>query len=160
MGPRPQCNIPSHKVIDPLVLEKKIFEVFLPYMGVAAILVMCPRFCKQIFVPPSHWGSIWNLALTGPAVLEKKIFENGGRTTDGRMDDRPWLYYKLTNDPKGSGELKSIAVFSGKTDVPHLPNQSTVANSVMKLWPWKLGQDHPTLMSYGSCLIYIGLQTW
>ena len=20
-------------------------------------------------------------------------------------DDRPWLYYKLTNEPKGSGEL-------------------------------------------------------
>ena len=24
------------------------------------------------------------------------------------MDDRPWLYYKLTNEPKGSGELKSM----------------------------------------------------
>ena len=23
------------------------------------------------------------------------------------MDDRPWLYYKLTNEPKGSGELKN-----------------------------------------------------
>ena len=22
------------------------------------------------------------------------------------MDDGPWLYYKLTNEPKGSGELK------------------------------------------------------
>ena len=29
----------------------KIFEWFLPYMGTAAILVMCPRFCNQIFVP-------------------------------------------------------------------------------------------------------------
>ena len=27
--------------------------------------------------------------------------------TDGRrMDDGPWLYYKLTDEPKGSGELK------------------------------------------------------
>ena len=26
-------------------------------------------------------------------------------TTDGRTDDGPWLYYKLTNEPKGSGEL-------------------------------------------------------
>ena len=25
---------------------------------------------------------------------------------DGQqMDDGPWLYYKLTNEPKGSGEL-------------------------------------------------------
>ena len=22
------------------------------------------------------------------------------------VDDRPWLYYKLTSEPKGSGELK------------------------------------------------------
>ena len=76
-------------------------------MGVAGILVMWPRPRKQTFVPPSHLGSIWNLALIGPAVLEKKIFENGGRMMDGqRMDNGPWLYYKLTNEPKGSGELK------------------------------------------------------
>ena len=24
---------------------------------------------------------------------------------DGRTDNRAWLYYKLTNEPKGSGEL-------------------------------------------------------
>ena len=78
------------------------FEGFLPYMGVTAILVTWPRPREQTFVPPFHRGSIWNLALTGPAVLEKKIFENGGRTDNG-----PWLYYKLTNEPKGSGELKS-----------------------------------------------------
>ena len=28
---------------------------------------------------------------------------------DGRTDDDgPWLYYKLTNEPKGSGELQTI----------------------------------------------------
>ena len=27
------------------------------------------------------------------------------KSVDGRMDDGPWLYYKLTNEPKGSGEL-------------------------------------------------------
>ena len=54
-----------------------IFEEFLPYMDVVAILVMWPRPHKQTFVPPSHWGSIWNLALVGQAVLEE-IFENGG----------------------------------------------------------------------------------
>ena len=70
-------------------------------MGMAVILVMWPRPREQTFVPPSHWGSIWNLALIGPAVLKKKIFENGGRTDDG-----PWLNYNLTNEPKGSGELK------------------------------------------------------
>ena len=64
-------------------MEKKIFEGFLPYKGVAAILVMSPRPREQLFVRPSHWGSKWNLALIGPAVLEK-IFENGGRRMDWR----------------------------------------------------------------------------
>ena len=47
-----------------------------------------------------------------PAVLEKKIFENGGRTTENgqRTDDGPCLYYKLTNEPKGSGELKMVQI--------------------------------------------------
>ena len=35
-----ECYIPSFVEIGPPVLEKKIFEWFLPYMGVAAILVM------------------------------------------------------------------------------------------------------------------------
>ena len=58
-------------------------EDFLPYMGVAATLVMWPRPRKQTFVPPSHWGSTWNFVLIGPAALEK-ISENGGRMDDGR----------------------------------------------------------------------------
>ena len=40
MGPSAQCHILSHKVIGPLVLEKKIFDGFLPYMGMVAILVI------------------------------------------------------------------------------------------------------------------------
>ena len=55
-------------------------------MGMAANLVKWPRPCEQTFIPPSHWGSTWNLTLIGPAVLEKKISENGGRT-DGRQMD-------------------------------------------------------------------------
>ena len=113
MGPSPQCYKQSHKVIGLLVLEKKIFEGILPYMGMAATLAMWPRPHKQTFVSLFHSGSIWNLALIGQAVLERKIFENGGRQTDGpRTDDGPWLYYKLTNEPKGSGELKMRHIIS------------------------------------------------
>ena len=61
--------------ISPPVLEKKIFEGFLPYMGVAAILVMLPRCREQTFVPPTQGGSTQNLAFIGQAVLEKKMFE-------------------------------------------------------------------------------------
>ena len=56
-----------------------------------------------------HWGSI--LALIGPSVLEK-IFENGGRM-DGLMDNGAWLHYKLTNELKGSGELKIFSRTKG-----------------------------------------------
>ena len=68
---------------------------FLPYMCMAAILVMRPGQFMYTFIPPSHGGSTLNLALIGQAVLEEKIFENGGRTTDGRTPAR-WVYYKLT----------------------------------------------------------------
>ena len=44
-------------------------------MGMAAILVMWPGPFEQIFVPPSHGDSIWNLASIGPVVSEKKMFK-------------------------------------------------------------------------------------
>ena len=40
MGLSPQCYIPSFVEISLPVPGKKIFEGFLPFMGVAAILVM------------------------------------------------------------------------------------------------------------------------
>ena len=33
------------------------------------------------------------------AVSEKKMFEHCERTTDGRTDAGPWVYYKLTYEP-------------------------------------------------------------
>ena len=40
MGMSPLCYIPGFLEIGNSVQEKKIFEGFLPYMGMAAILVM------------------------------------------------------------------------------------------------------------------------
>ena len=48
-----RCYTPSFKVIGLLVLEKKIFEGFFPYMDMAAILVMLLR-PRVPFAPPSH----------------------------------------------------------------------------------------------------------
>ena len=39
-------------------------------------------------------------------------------TTDPRTDDRPWLYYKLTNEPKSSGELKIHWIHVTRTSRP------------------------------------------
>ena len=47
-----QCYIPSFVEIGQKVWEKKIFEGFLPYMGMAAILVMWTWCHEQTFVPP------------------------------------------------------------------------------------------------------------
>ena len=53
--------MPSFVEIGPLVLEKKIFEGFLPYMGMAAILVMWPGFLYTYLLPLSIDAShkIW-----------------------------------------------------------------------------------------------------
>ena len=74
-------------------------------MGMAAILVMWPGPFEQTFVPPTQGGSIWNLSSIGPVISEEKMFENVDTHTHIHTDDRAYLYYKLTNEPKGSGEL-------------------------------------------------------
>ena len=51
VGLSPQCYIPSFVKIGPPVLEKKIFEGFLPYMGVAAISILSSDF--HFLVPES-----------------------------------------------------------------------------------------------------------
>ena len=66
-----------------LVPEKKIFERILPYMGMAAILVMWPGPFEQTFIPPSHGGSTWNLVSIGLAVSKEKKFENGNLSDFG-----------------------------------------------------------------------------
>ena len=61
--------------IGPPVPEKKIFEGFLPYMGVAAILVMKPASCYQIFNSLYLKAFIQNLVQNGTIVYEKIWFE-------------------------------------------------------------------------------------
>ena len=75
MGRSPRCYIPSFVKIGLPVLEKKIFEGFLPYMGMAAILVMGPASCHQIFISLYLNASIQNLVQNGPVVSEKIRFE-------------------------------------------------------------------------------------
>ena len=92
MGWSPRCYIPSFVEIGPPVSGKKIFWVFLPYMGVAAILVMWPRCHDQNFVPPyprrlnikfgfdPPSGFLWTKCLS--------IVDDDGRTdADGQTTD-------------------------------------------------------------------------
>ena len=57
------------------VPEKKIFEGFLPYMSVAAIFVMLPALCHQIFISLYLKAFIKNLVQIGKLVSEKIWFE-------------------------------------------------------------------------------------
>ena len=79
------------------------FLRFLPYMGMAAILVMWPGPFEQLFVPPTPGGYIWNLDTTGPVVSEEKSFE----IVDGRMTTEP-AYTISSPWAFGSGELKRL----------------------------------------------------
>ena len=84
MGRSPQCYIPSFVEIGLSVPEKKNFEGFLLYMGVAAILVMCPASCHQIFISFYLEAFIQNLVQNGPVVSEKIRFEFCMYTTLGQ----------------------------------------------------------------------------
>ena len=61
--------------IGPPVPERKIFEGFLPYMGVVAILVMWPASCHLIFISKYLKAFMQNLVKIGTVVSEKIQFE-------------------------------------------------------------------------------------
>ena len=52
------------------------FQRFLPYMGVAAIFVMSPASCHQIFISLYLKAFIQNLVQIGTVVSEKIQFES------------------------------------------------------------------------------------
>ena len=96
-------------------------------MGIAAIFVMWPGPFEQTFVPLSQGGSIWNLASIGTMVSEEKMFiwkywhiHTYIRTTE------TCLYFKLTYEPGGSGELKTLQKWlvccKCAQNIPHRPH--------------------------------------
>ena len=93
----------------PFGSREEDFLRFLPYMSMAAILVMWPGPFEQTFLPPPHRSSIWNLTLIGSVVSYEKMFKECGRrqtTYDGRRrrttdDGRRRLTYPISslNEP-------------------------------------------------------------
>ena len=74
MGWTPGCYILRFVEISPSVTEK-IFEGFLPYMGVVAIMVMLPASCHQLFISLYLKAFIQNLVQIFSVVSEKIQFE-------------------------------------------------------------------------------------
>ena len=75
MGWSHQYNIPSFVEIGLPVPEKKIFKGFLPYVGMAAILVMGPASCHQIFISLYLKAFIKNLVQISTVVSGKIQFD-------------------------------------------------------------------------------------
>ena len=75
MGWSPQCYIPSFVEISLPVPKKKIFEGFLPYIGVLAILDIGPASCHQIFISLYLKAFIQSLVQIGTVVSEKIQFD-------------------------------------------------------------------------------------
>ena len=65
---------PSFVEIGPPIPEKRIFEGFLPYMGMAAILLMSPASYQQILISMYLKAYMQNLVKNGPVVSEKSMF--------------------------------------------------------------------------------------
>ena len=59
----------------PQVPEKKIFEGFLPYLGMAAILIILPASCHQIFISLYLKAFIQTLVQISKVVFKKIQFE-------------------------------------------------------------------------------------
>ena len=70
-----RCYIPSFVEIGLPVPEEKIFKGFLLYMGMAAILVMSPSSCHQIFISLYLKVFIQGLVQINTVISEKIRFE-------------------------------------------------------------------------------------
>ena len=77
------------------------FLRFLPYMGMAAMLVMWPRPFEQLFFPKGPGGN-GPIGCNRPSSFRGEVVWNCGRTTDRRTtddgrttDNGACLYYKL-----------------------------------------------------------------
>ena len=100
---RTQPYILSFKVID-FGSGEEDFLRFLPCMGMAAILVMCPSLFEQLFFPKGPGGCIRNLVTIGPAgSFRGEVIRNCGQ-----MDRRTTEPDYTINYPGGfsSGKLK------------------------------------------------------
>ena len=92
-------NFQGHR---PFGSGEEDFLKFLPYIGLVAILVMLPGAFEQNFVPPFHEIWLW----LPKRFLRRRCLKSGDDRRRRRTDNRACLYYKLTYEPKGSGELK------------------------------------------------------
>ena len=155
MGPRSQCTIPCHKVIGPLVREKKFFV----FEGFYHIWAWWPSWScdpdaanKLSFPHPTEAPHEFWLRLA------QWFWRRSLKMVDvQRTDNRAWLYYKLTNEPKGWGDLKIIrsAIWCNKVVRTH-PN----INIKVSAYDMTNLQDHATPQHMQVWAIYSLNEGW
>ena len=116
-------------------------------MGMAAIIVMWPGPFEQFFVPPTHWGYIWNLVTIGPTVSEEKSFE-----TSSWADIIFVIKVQVT--------LKWNITSGLNSNWSKILYLSWIPASLKKLWSkLKAGQHFPHYNSMGKTFVAQGLVT-
>ena len=101
----------------PLVPEKKIFWRFLPYTGVGPSWSCDPDVANKLSFPWPMKVSYEIWLWLAKWFLRRRHLKSvdDGRTDDRQTDSEACLYYKLTYEPKSSGELKLSISFSWKS---------------------------------------------
>ena len=110
MGSSPQCYTPSHKVIGSFGSGEEDF-LGVGRGGQLGHVTQTRRINFRSPIPLRLHMKFGFARLNGfgEEDLWKWYTTDGRMTTDDdgrrRTDYGPWLYYKLINEPKGSGEL-------------------------------------------------------
>ena len=106
------------------------FLRFLPYMGMAAILVMWPGPFEQIFVSPDPWRLHMKFGYNWPSSFRGEVVWNCWRTTTDD-DDGACLYYKLP---------RSLRLRWAKN-----PSTGSKDITCTSPWPWKQDKGYQKL---------------
>ena len=86
----PHTNFQGHRSFGS---RKEIVSRFLPYMSMAAILVMWHKTFIFTFILQSYGGSIWNLASICQAVCKEKKFEDvESEWPSTKVSEWPWPF--------------------------------------------------------------------
>ena len=98
MGPRPQCYIPSTRSVALWFWRRRFLKGYIHLGHVTQTQ-------RTNFRSPIPLRLHMKFGFDWPSGFgEEDLWK--WWTDNGRTDDGSWLYYKLTNEPKDSGELK------------------------------------------------------
>ena len=143
MGPRPQRHIPGHW---PFGSREDFCSVFTIY-GRGCHLGHVTQTPQTNFCSPIPLRLHMKFGFDWCSGFREEDLWKWWTDSNGWMDEGPWLYYKLTNEPKGSGELIKWITFwllKNSPPIPHpLQAHQAPALSYAKVVGCPAGADNP-----------------